>query len=159
MLFYYLFISESESPSGEKMKYVLVYWSRYGHNKKLIDTLAELLKQNGAEIQIFTTDEANPAAMPSADLYVFSAPAEAFNLQMNMKMFLKSLSAMEGRNYGIMNTHAMRKSRLNKMEKILSSKKMIKVAEMDFLIGKDMKSGDAFVEDWKTKLGEFAKKL
>ena len=141
------------------MKYVLVYWSRYGHNKKLIDTLAELLKQNGAEIQILTTDEANPAAMPSADLYVFSAPAEAFNLQMNMKMFLKSLSAMEGRNYGIMNTHAMRKSRLNKMEKILSSKKMLKVAEMDFLIGKDMKSGDAFVEDWKTKLGEFAKKL
>jgi len=141
------------------MKYVLVYWSRYGHNKKLIDTLAELLKQNGAEIQILTTDEANPAAMPSADLYVFSAPAEAFNLQMNMKMFLKSLSAMEGRNYGIMNTHAMRKSRLNKMEKILSSKKMLKVAEMDFLIGKDMKSGDAFVEDWKTKLGEFVKKL
>ena len=45
------------------------------------------------------------------------------------------------------------------MEKILSKKSMVKVAEADFRVGKDTKSGNAFVEDFKPKLDEFANKL
>ena len=52
----------------------MVYWSRYGNGKKIVETLAEKLKKNKVETQIFTTDEANPSQLPEADLYIFSAP-------------------------------------------------------------------------------------
>ncbi len=141
------------------MKYVIVYWSRYGHNKKLVDSLAGMLKMKGADPQIFTTNEADPTSMPPADIYVFSAPAEAFNLQMNMRTFMKRLSGMGGKRYAIMNTHGMKKDRLAKMEKLLSKKNMVKIGAVEFQIGKDIKSGNAFIGDWNTKLGEFAKPL
>ncbi len=141
------------------MKYVLLYWSRYGHNKKLVNSLSEMLKKKGAETQILMTEEAHPTSLPNADLYVFSAAAEKFNLQQDMRSFLKNLSGMNGKKYGIMNTHAMKKNRLGKMEKILSKKAMIKVAEVDFQVGKNLTSGNAFIGDWESKLEEFAKKL
>lgn len=141
------------------MKYVMIYWSRYGHNKKIVSYLAEKLKEKKAETQILTTDEANPAALPDADVYVFSAAAEAFNLQQNMKKFMKNLQGMEGKRYGIINTHAMSKNRLQKMEKLLSKKNMVKVADADFRVGKDIKSGNALMAGWEAQLKAFADKL
>jgi len=157
--FYYLFIREPKSPFGELMKYVIIYWSRYGNGKKLVDYLAGKLKQKGAETQIFKTDEADPAAMPKADLYVFSAATEAFNIQKDMRAFMKNLEGMEEKKYGIINTHAMKKNRLNKMEKLLSKKKMVQVAAVDFQIGKDAQTGNGLMEGWEAKLNEFAGKL
>lgn len=141
------------------MKYTIVYWSRFGHNKKIVDYLAEKLKEKKAETQILTTDEANPTALPEADLYIFSAAAEAFNLQRNMRTFMKNLEGMSGRKYGIINTHGMDKDRLYKMETLLSKKNMVKVAGIDFKVGKDTKSGNALMEGWKAKIDEFAEKL
>ncbi len=141
------------------MKYVIVYWSRYGHNKKLVESLAEKLKKNGGETQIFTTGQVNPTTMPNADTYVFSSAAEKFNLQTNMRMFLKKISGMDGRRYAIMNTHAMKKNRLAKMEKLLSRKNMVKVAEVDFQVGKELSNGNAFIGNWEATLDEFAQRL
>ena len=53
---------------------------------------------------------------------------------------MKNLEGMEEKKYGIINTHGMKKNRLNKMEKLLSNKKMVKIAEVDFQVGKDAKS-------------------
>jgi len=97
--------------------------------------------------------------MPEADLYIFSAAAEAFNLQSNMRTFMKNLEGMSGKKYGIINTHGMDKHRLHKMEKLLSKKNMVKVADVDFKVGKDIKSGNAFIGDWEAKIDEFAEKL
>jgi len=141
------------------MKYTIIYWSRYGHNKKIVNYLEEILKEKNAETQILTTDEADPTALPEADLYIFSAAAEAFNLQSNMRMFMKNLEGMNGKKYGIINTHGMIKDRLSKMEKLLSKKNMVKVAGVDFRVGKDIKSGNALMEGWKGKIDEFAEKL
>lgn len=141
------------------MKYTIVYWSRYGHNKKIVNYLSEKLKEKKAETQILTTDEADPTALPEADIYIFSAAAEAFNLQRNMKTFMKNLEGLNGKKYGIINTHGMDKNRLSKMENLLSKKNMIKVASVDFKVGKDGKSGNALTEGWEKKLDEFAEKL
>jgi len=141
------------------MKYTIVYWSRYGHNKKIVNYLSEKLKKKKGETQIFTTDEADPRALPEADLYVFSAAAEAFNLQRNMRTFMKNLEGMNGKKYGIINTHGMDKNRLPKMEKLLSKKNMEKVAEVDFKVGKDIKSGNALMEGWESKIDKFSEKL
>ena len=97
--------------------------------------------------------------MPEADVYIFSAPAEAFNVQKNMRTFMKNLEGTKEKKYGIINTHAMKKNRLYKMEKLLSEKKMTKVAEVDFQVGDGAKTGNGFMEDWKAKLNEFAGKL
>jgi menaquinone-dependent protoporphyrinogen IX oxidase len=141
------------------MKYVMVYWSRFGHNKKIVNYLSEKLKDKPAETQIMSTDEADPTKMPDADFYIFSAPTEAFNLQKNMRKFMKNLEGLDKKNYAIINTHGMNKNWLPKMEKLLSKKNMVKVAEVDFQIGKDSKSGNAFVDDWESKLDDFSKKI
>jgi len=142
------------------MKYVIVYWSRYGNGEKIIDYLARKLKEKTAETHIYKTDEADPTAMPEADLYVFSAPTEAFNIQKNMRNFMKRLEGMEGKKYGIINTHSMKnKNWLHKMEKLLSKKKMLKVEGVDFQVGDGFKTGNGHIKGWEAKLDEFAGKL
>ena len=141
------------------MKCVIVYWSRYGNGKKIVDALSGKLKKKGEEVQILKTSEADPTAMPEADLYVFSSPTEAFRVQRNMRTFMKKLIGMEGKKYGIINTHAMDRNWLDKMEKLLSKKKMIKVAGVDFKVGKKPETGNALMDNWESKLDEFVKKL
>jgi flavodoxin len=140
------------------MNYVIVYWSRYGNGKKVVENLTTKLSKKG-ETKIFTTDEANPTSMPEADMYIFSAPTEAFNVQKNMRKFMKKLSGMNGKKYGIINTHGMDRNLLGKMEKLLSKKNMEKVAEVDFKVGKDANTGNGLMDGWETKVDEFAGKL
>jgi len=142
------------------MKYVIVYWSHFGNGKKLVDYLAKKLEKKGAETQIFKTDEAEPATMPEADVYVFSAPTEIHNIQKNMRKFMKNLQGMEEKKYGIINTYGMKKSRLDKMEKLLSKKKMVKVAGVEFHVeGAGVQTGNGLMNGWEAKLDEFAGKI
>jgi len=141
------------------MNVVIIYWSRYGNGKKIVDYLGEKLKTKKAEVQVFKTDEANPYSMPNADFYVFSAPTEAFNIQRNMRSFIKKLKNMEGKKYAIINTHSMEKNWLGKMEKLLSKKNMIKISGMDFKVSKEANTGNGLMEGWKNKVDEFSKKI
>jgi len=136
-----------------------VYWSRYGNGKKIVENLAERLERKGGQTQVFRTDEVDPSALPEADRYVFSAPTEAFNIQRDMRKFMKNLQGMEGKKYGIINTHAMKRNWLPKMEKLLSKKNMVKVAGVDFQMGKEAQSGNGLMEGWENRLEEFADKL
>jgi flavodoxin len=141
------------------MKYTIIYWSRFGNGKKIVDSLAVKLKEKSIDTQILKTEEVDPTTMPEADLYVFSAPTEAFNVQKNMRTFMKKLEGMEDKKYALINTHGMKKSKLDKMEKLLSDKQMTMVAGVDFQVGKDAKSGDALPDGWEEKLNEFVEKL
>ena len=142
-----------------KMKYVTVYWSRYGHGKKIVEYLDEKLKNKGGETKIFKTAEADPNSLPEADMYIFSAPTEAFSVQRDMKDFMKKLQVMNGKKYAIINTHAMKKSKLGSMEKILSKKNMEKVADIDFRVEGDFKTGSGLPDNWKEKIDDFSGKL
>ncbi|MCX6672144.1 MAG: hypothetical protein NTX92_09520 [Euryarchaeota archaeon] len=142
------------------MNYVIVYWSRFGNGKKLVEYLAGKLKEKKGETQLFKTDEAGPHAMPEADVYVFSAPTEIMNLQKDMRKFMKKLKRMEGKKYGIINTYGMKKDRLDKMEKLLSKKKMVKMAGVEFHIeGDGVQTENGLMKGWEGKLDEFAGKL
>ena len=141
------------------MNYLIVYWSRFGNGKKIVDYLAKKLNEKKGKTQILKTDEADPTKLPKADLYIFSAPAEAFNLQRNMIKFMKELIGMEEKRYAIINTHGMKKNRLYKMEKLLSKRNMVKVAEVDFQIGKDSFTGNGLMKGWEAKVDEFTIKL
>ncbi len=141
------------------MDYAVIYWSRYGNGRKIVEYLSEKIKDKGSKIKVFKTDEANPSSMPEADFYVFSAPSEAFNLQRNMRVFMKNLEGMDGKKYGIINTHGMNRNLLNKMEKLLSKKNMVKVADVDFQVGKDANSGNGLMDGWKSKVDDFVIKI
>ena len=141
------------------MKYAIIYWSRYGNGKKIVEYLSEKIKDMGSKIQVLKTDEANPSSIPEADLYIFSAPTEAFNLQRNMRTFMKKIEGMDGKKYGIINTHGMNRNLLGKMEKLLSKKKMVMVAGVDFQVGKDANSGNGLMDDWKSKVDDFIIKI
>ena len=114
-----MFLNKNGISSGDIMNCVMVYWSRYGNNKKLMEYLAKKLREKPTEVQVFKTDEINPTVMPEADVYVFSPPTEAFRIQKNMRRFMKNLRGMEGNKYGIINTHGMKRNWLPSMGKML----------------------------------------
>lgn len=144
---------------GVTVKCVIVYWSRYGNGLKVVNYLAAKLKGKGSEVKVFKTEEANPEAMPKADMYVFSAPAEVFNVQKNMRNFMKKLKGMEGRKYGIINTHSMKRNWLGKMEKLLSKKKMEKVAAVGFQVGDGVEKGQGLRSNWEKDLDAFVERV
>lgn len=145
---------------GGFMKYVIVYWSRYGNGKKIVDHLTSKLKEKeSADVKVFKTEEADPTSMPEADYYIFSAPAEAFSVQRNMKTFMKKLEGMDNKKYGIINTHGMKKNWLGKMDKLLSKKNMVKAAEVDFQVGKEANTGNGLMQGWESKIDDFSKKF
>lgn len=138
---------------------VIVYWSRYGNGKKVVDYLEKRMREKGVNTQVMRTDEADPAKMPEADFYVFSSPTEAFRVQKNMRKFMKNLQGVENKKYGVINTHKMKRNWLKSMNKVLSKKEMVKVADLDFRVGDKTESGDGLPQGWKMKMDEFVEKL
>ncbi len=142
------------------MNSVIIYWSRYGHGQKLVDHLSKNLKENDVKTKIFKTSELEPDNIPQADLYVFSTPTEAFRIKRDMRKFMKRIEGLEGKEYGIINTHSMKRNWLKNMEKILKKKKMKKLADVDFKIEKEgAEEGNGLPAGWKKDLDQFAEKL
>jgi flavodoxin len=146
-------------PCGEFVKYVIIYYSRFGNNKKIVEHLAHILMKKG-QVQILTADRADPVALPPADVYVFSAAAERFSIQIDMKNLMKNISGMDGKKYAIVNTHALKfKSWLGRMDKLLAKSGMSKIAEVDFRMGSGTDKGTGLADGWETKLEGFAGKI
>jgi flavodoxin len=137
------------------MDYAIIYWSRYGNGKRIVGYLSEKIKNKNSKIQVYKTDEVDPYSMPKADIYIFSSPTEAFNIQRNMRNLIKKLEGMNGKKYGIINTHGMNRNLLKKMDKLLSKKNMVKIAEVDFQVGKDANSGNGLMDGWESKVDDF----
>jgi flavodoxin len=139
------------------MKYVVAYWSRFGNNKRIALKLEELLKQKG-DVSLVVAGEG--VKLPDADVYVFSAAAERFSVNSEMKALMKGLSGMEGKKYAVINTHALGfHSWLGRMNKLLSKSGMAKVAELDFRVSGAVDKGEGLPAGWEGKLAEFAGKL
>ncbi len=141
------------------MKSVIVYWSRYGNGKKIVDYLSKKFNEKKVETQIFKTDEIEPHELPSADFYIFSSPTEAFNVQKNMRKFIKNLNDMNEKKYGVINTHGMNKNWIYKFDKILLKKNMKKISGIDFRVGKDANTGNGLMSGWESKVDTFVDDL
>jgi len=138
------------------MNCVIIYWSRYGHGEKLIGYLTEKLEEKDIETQSFKPSGIDPKEMPEAEIYIFSSPTEAFRIKKDMRKFMKKMENMGGKKYGIINTHGMKKNWLKKMENILKKKEMVKLAEVDFKIGKEgAEEGKALPKGWEKRLDKF----
>lgn len=141
------------------MKYAIIYWSRFGNNRKIAEHLAKALEKKDT-VSVITADRADPSALPAADIYIFSAAAEKFSIQTDMKKLMKNLRNMDGRKYAVINTHALGfKNWLGRMNKLLSKSGMSKIAELDFRVGEGTDKGNGLPEGWENRLDEFAAKL
>ncbi|UCF07667.1 MAG: hypothetical protein JSW28_08495 [Thermoplasmata archaeon] len=139
---------------------MIIYWSRFGNGRKCVEYTAGKLREMGGNVQLLKTSEADPAAMPLADIYIFSAPAEAFQLQVEMKKFIRKLEGMEGKKYGLINTHGMKKrNKLKTMTKLLTKKNMVKITEIDFHVGDGFQEGNGLPDGWEAGLEGFIAKL
>ena len=76
-----------------------------------------------------------------------------------MRAFKKNLKGMEEKKYGIINTHGMKKDRLQKMEKLLSKKKMVNLTSVDFQVRDGSQTGDGLMDGWEVKLDWFVGQL
>jgi flavodoxin len=139
------------------MKYVIAYWSRFGNNRKIALKLSELLKAKG-DVVVVVAGECTK--LPEADVYVFSAAAERFSVNSEMKKLMNGLSGMDGKKYAVINTHALGfHSWLGRMNKLLSKSGMAKVAELDFRVSGEVDKGEGLPAGWEKRLDEFAGKL
>lgn len=139
------------------MKYVIVYWSRFGNNRKIAVHLETLLKPKG---EVITLVAADSVKLPQADVYVFSAAAERFSIQEDMKKLMSGLRGMDGKKYVLINTHALGfKNWLGRMNKLLSKSGLTKLAETDFRVGEGTKEGNGLPQGWEKKLEEFANRI
>ena len=141
------------------MKYLIIYWSRFGNNKKIIDHLANVLKSKG-EVQILKAGTPEAEKLPDADVYVFSAAAEKFSIQADMKKLMKNLRGMEGKKYATINTHALKsKNWLGRMDKLLAKSGMKKIADIHFRMGEGTDKGSGLQQGWESELESFAGKI
>lgn len=136
------------------MKVVIVYSSRYGNGKKCVDCVGARMRERGHDVQVVSAPASDPAQIPSADMYIFSGATEAFGIAWGLKRYLKAMPVLEGRRYALINTHALKKPRaLPKMEKILSGKKkMVKLGEIDFMVGEGTDRGLGLPQDYQERL-------
>ena len=142
------------------MKVVIVYFSRYGNGKKCVDCVDSALKNKGHEVQVINVAGADPAQIPQADFYVFSGPAEQFGMATPLKTYMKAMPELAGKRYALINTHGLKKPRGQpRMEKFAGAKKMVKVAEIDFQVGKDAASGNGLPADYQARLTQWAAAL
>ncbi|MFO7619051.1 MAG: hypothetical protein R6W91_05290 [Thermoplasmata archaeon] len=139
------------------MRYIIVYWSRFGNNKRIADKLETILKTKGT-VQVIKA--ADSVKLPDADVYIFSAAAEKFSIQSDMKKLMKRLRGMNGKRYAIINTHALKfKNWLGRMDKLLKKSSMQKIAEAAFLMGPDTDKGKGLGDGWEQELEKFALRL
>lgn len=111
------------------MKTTIIYESRFGNGKKCVETLSDILKDNGHTVDVYYFKDIDPKKVSESDVYIFSSPIRAFILPLGVRSFLKRFKPTGNSNkFALMTTHITEKPKaLDIMEDILKSKGMEKV--------------------------------
>ena len=113
------------------MHICITYESKYGNGKKCMEYLRDVLSKDGHDVKLFSVREADPSSLPSAELYIFSAPTQVGNVAGKMKKFLKAVSIPQDAKYTLITTcmNPPKTKSLKTMEGLLAAKGMTKVGE------------------------------
>lgn len=116
------------------MKINIIYASWFGNGKEVVEKLAEILIEKKQDVKLFSImEKVNNKIqdnIPDADLYIFSSPTRKFSLPANVKEFITGFIPPKSQaSYALMTTYMdPRTIALKKMESILNSKGMLKIA-------------------------------
>ena len=113
------------------MKINIVYESKFGNGKKMLDELAQLMKDEKQEVEFFKFTETGPDSLPAADLYIFHSPTRQFMLPIGVRSFVKKFNPpAEKTKYALSTTYMdPRAIALKKMDALLQKKGMVKAVE------------------------------
>ena len=140
------------------MKINIVYESKFGNGKKMVEELAGILNEKKQEVKLFPVTKTKIEDLPEAGLYIFSTPTRQFMLPPAMNSFLKKFEPPANKTkYALMTTYLdPRTIALKKMEAILKTKEIEKAADGFKVRTLGIKGP---LEDYKSKLGKFADEL
>ena len=141
------------------MKVCIAYESKYGNGKKCVEHLQNTISEKGHEVEIHSVHDIKPNSIPSADLYVFSAPTQMGKAAGKMRKFLKKLDIKpESAKYALMTTYWDPKTKsLQTMDDLLKSTGMAKVsAGLKIKVG-GMKG--PLEEGYQQKIEDFATEI
>ena len=91
------------------MKIEYLHASKFGNGAIVAAHFKERVAAQGVGVDVHHIREVRPAALPPADLYVFSSPGRLGKPIRGMRRFLKEMSLPGGTRYAILTTEAMPK--------------------------------------------------
>jgi flavodoxin len=108
------------------MNVCLIYYSKYGNGKEVVEHLGRIFQDRSHGSTIYSISDLDPTKLPEADLYIFSSPTHIGGPPRKVKKFLKKLPQFKhDPKYSLITTMMDPKSKtLQKMESILQPKGM-----------------------------------
>jgi flavorubredoxin len=140
------------------MKINILYESKFGNGKKMLDELSQLLIDKKQEVELFKFTETDPGEIPQADLYLFHTPTRQFMLPLGVRSFVKRFTPpAEKAKYALSTTYMdPRTIALKKIDAYLQKKGMIKATEDLKIKVLEIKGP---LEEYGDKIEDFAERL
>jgi flavodoxin len=140
------------------MKINIIYESKFGNGKKMLDELSQILKDKKQEVELFNFTETDPGDLPQADLYLFHTPTRQFMLPLGVRSFVKRFTPpAEKAKYALSTTYMdPRTIALKKIDAYLQKKNMVKVTEDLKIKVLELKGP---LEEYGEKIEDFAERL
>lgn len=150
---FYIFIE-----GAPDMKINIIYESKFGNGKKMLEKLARLLRDKNQEVELFRFTETDPGSLPRADLYIFHSPTRQFMLPLGVRSFTRKFTPpAEKTKYALSTTYMdPRTIALKKMDDYLQKKGMLKVTE-DLKI--EARGLQGPLEDYEGKINDFTDRV
>lgn len=156
------------------MKIEYVHASKFGDGAVVAEEFRARMASRGVMVHVHHLDEADPRALPPADLYLFSSPGRFGKPIRSMRRFLKDARLPSGTRYGLVTTEMApqpdkktgrmptdeeicRFQRVRPiMNELLQGKNLVEVAEEKVYV-----SGikGPLEEGWRRKVEAFADRL
>ncbi|UCG70330.1 MAG: hypothetical protein JSV09_04745 [Thermoplasmata archaeon] len=158
------------------MKIELYHASKFGNGAKVAEELQRVLEAKGHKLNLHHIKEANPKALPHADLYIFGSPTRMGRPIGGMRRFIRRVTLPSGTKYAVFATHgeAAPDKKTGKMpteeeikrwrrtipimDEVLKGKGLLKIADKKFFILADTLKGP-LKEGWQEKVEEFAAQI
>jgi len=156
------------------MKIEYFHASKFGNGAKVAEEFKALMAAKGVMVNVHHVRDAEPKAMPPADLYLFSSPGRMGKPLGRARRFLKKVALPAGTKYALLTTEGAprpdkktgrmpseeemaRWQRVRPvMNEILEVKGLVKVAEGKVLVT-GMKG--PLEEGWQKKVEDFAAQI
>jgi menaquinone-dependent protoporphyrinogen IX oxidase len=148
--------------------------SKFGNGARVAEAFKRQMEMRGVPVSIHRVSEVEPAALPSADLYVFSSPGRMGRPIGSVRKFLERVNLPTGTRYAILTTEITAKPdkktgrmptaeescKFQKvrpiMHEMLQDKGLIEVGQ-DVVHVTDIKG--PLEDGWETKVAAFADRL
>ena len=78
--------------------------SKFGNGAMVAAEFKKIMAARGVTVSVWHIGDANPEALPQADLYVFSSPGRFGKPKGNARRFLRKVSVAPGTRYAILTT-------------------------------------------------------